>query len=56
MSKPAVFALVDNEDQARSAVSALESAGFLVSDISILSQSATGHRLENDPNDILTED
>jgi len=54
MSKPAVFALVDNEPQAERTVSALESAGFLRSDISILSQSATGRRLESDPNNVLT--
>ena len=37
MSKPAVFGLVKNETQARSAVSALESVGFIATDISILS-------------------
>ena len=54
MSKPAVFALVDNEAQAQSAVSALESAGFLRSDISILTQSATGQGLVSDIDNGLT--
>src|SRR5471030_1708891 len=40
MSKPAIFGLVKNETQARSAVSALESVGFLATDISVLSCSA----------------
>ena len=37
MSKPAIFGIVKNETQARSAVSALESAGFIATDISVLS-------------------
>lgn len=37
MSKPAVFGLLKNEEQATSAVSALESAGFIATDISVLS-------------------
>ncbi len=36
MSKPAVFGLVESETQARSAVIALESAGFIATDISVL--------------------
>jgi hypothetical protein len=40
MSKPAIFGLVKNETQARSAVSALESAGFIATDISVLSSCA----------------
>jgi hypothetical protein len=39
MSKPAIFGIVKNETQARSAVSALESAGFIATDISVLSSS-----------------
>jgi hypothetical protein len=37
MSKPAVFALVKNETQARAAVIALEKAGFFATDISVVS-------------------
>jgi hypothetical protein len=40
MSKPAVFGLVKNEKQATFAVSALESAGFIATDISVLSGSS----------------
>jgi len=40
MSKPAIFGLIKNETQARAAVSALESAGFIATDISILSSRA----------------
>jgi hypothetical protein len=40
MSKPAIFGLVKNETQARSAVAALEAAGFIPTDISVLSGSA----------------
>jgi hypothetical protein len=40
MSKPAIFGLVKNETQARSAVMALESAGFIATDISVLSSCA----------------
>ena len=40
MSKPAVFGIVKNETQARSAISALESAGFIATDISVLSSSS----------------
>jgi len=39
MSKPAIFGLVKNETQARSAIAALESAGFIATDISVLSSS-----------------
>jgi len=37
MSKPAIFGIVKDETQARAAVSALESAGFIATDISVLS-------------------
>lgn len=37
MSKPAIFGIVRNEAQARSAVTALEAAGFIATDISVLS-------------------
>ena len=47
MSQPAVFALVDNETHARTAVSQLEAAGFLASDISVLSQSSNSHKIES---------
>jgi hypothetical protein len=40
MSKPAIFGLVKNETQARSAIAALEAAGFIATDISVLSGSA----------------
>lgn len=40
MPKPAVFGLVRNETQARAAVAALETAGFIATDLSILSTSA----------------
>jgi len=40
MPKPAIFGLVKNETQARSAVAALEAAGFIPTDISVLSSSA----------------
>jgi outer membrane lipoprotein SlyB len=40
MSKPAIFGLVKNETQARAAVAALEAAGFIATDISVLSSSA----------------
>jgi outer membrane lipoprotein SlyB len=40
MSKPAIFGLVKNEAQARTAVTALEAAGFIATDISVLSNSA----------------
>jgi outer membrane lipoprotein SlyB len=40
MSKPAIFGLVQNESQARKAVAALEAAGFIATDISVLSNSA----------------
>ncbi len=40
MAKPAIFALLENETAARSAVAALEKAGFIPTDISILSSSA----------------
>jgi hypothetical protein len=40
MSKPAVFGIVDNESQAQTAVAQLEAAGFLTSDISVLSRGA----------------
>jgi hypothetical protein len=40
MSKPAVFGLVRNETQARSAINTLEKAGFIATDISVLSSSA----------------
>lgn len=40
MSKPAVFGIVENESQARNAVSALEAVGFALPDISMLSSSA----------------
>jgi len=40
MSKPAIFGIVKNETQARSAVAALEEAGFIATDISVLSSSA----------------
>ena len=39
MSKPAIFGIVKNETQARSAIAALESAGFIATDISVLSSS-----------------
>jgi hypothetical protein len=39
MSKPAIFGLVKTETQARSAISALESTGFIATDISVLSSS-----------------
>jgi uncharacterized protein YcfJ len=42
MSKPAVFGIVDNESQAQAAISQLETAGFLPSDISVLSRGAGG--------------
>ena len=42
MSKPAIFGIVKNETQARSAVAALEDAGFIATDISVLS-SGTDH-------------
>jgi hypothetical protein len=38
MSKPAVFGIVDDESQARNAVSSLEAAGFILTDISVLSK------------------
>jgi hypothetical protein len=38
MSKPAVFGIVDNESQVRSAITALERAGFIPADISVLSR------------------
>ena len=56
MSKPAVFALVDNEAQARAAVAQLEAAGFRSTDISILTQSAKNHTLESDPHEILDDE
>ena len=37
MSKPAIFGIVKNETQARSAIAALESSGFIATDISVLS-------------------
>lgn len=37
MSKHAVFAIVDHESHARSAIAALEAGGYVASDISILS-------------------
>ena len=37
MSKPAIFGIVKNETQALFAISALESAGFIATDISVLS-------------------
>ena len=40
MSKPAIFGLVQNESQARKAVAALEAAGFIATDISVLSNSS----------------
>jgi hypothetical protein len=40
MSKPAVFGLVKNEVEAQAAISALESAGFIATDISILTTTA----------------
>ena len=40
MSKPAIFGLVKSETQARSVVAALESVGFIATDISVLSSSA----------------
>jgi hypothetical protein len=40
MTKPAVFGLVKSEIQARSAVTALEAAGFTATDISIVSSSS----------------
>lgn len=40
MSKPAVFGIVENEMQARSTVANLEAAGFLASDISVLSRNS----------------
>ena len=39
MSKPAIFGLVKSETQARSVVAALESVGFIATDISVLSSS-----------------
>ena len=42
MSNPAIFGIVKNDNQALSAISALESAGFIVTDISVLSGFA-GH-------------
>ena len=39
MSKPAIFGIVKTDSQARSAVAELERAGFLPSDISVLSHS-----------------
>lgn len=39
-SKPAVFGLVKDEAQARSAVTALENSGFIATDISVLTSSA----------------
>ena len=36
MSKPAIFGLVKTETQARSAIVALEAAGFIATDISVL--------------------
>jgi hypothetical protein len=40
MAKPAVFGLLENETAARAAVAALEKAGFIPTDISILSSNA----------------
>ncbi len=40
MSKPAIFGLVKSETQARSAVLALEKAGFVATDISVLGSAA----------------
>jgi hypothetical protein len=40
MSNPAIFGIVKNETQARSVISALESAGFIATDISVLSSNA----------------
>ena len=37
MSKPAIFGLVKSEHEARAAVSSLETAGFIATDISVLS-------------------
>ena len=53
MSKPAVFALVDNETQARAAVAQLEASGILSQDISIISQSARTGGLVSDPDGVL---
>jgi len=39
MSKPAVFGIVKNDNQARTAVTALEAAGFIATDISVLGSS-----------------
>jgi uncharacterized protein YcfJ len=47
MSQPAVFALVDNETHARTAVAELEAVGFLASDISVLSQSSGTSQIES---------
>jgi hypothetical protein len=41
MSKPAIFGLVRNDTQARAAIAALESAGFIATDISVLSGNPT---------------
>jgi len=40
MSKPAVFGLVKNESEAQSAIYALEAAGFIATDISVVSSSS----------------
>jgi tetrahydromethanopterin S-methyltransferase subunit C len=40
MSKPAVFGLVKNEQEAQAAISALETAGFIATDISVVSSSS----------------
>jgi hypothetical protein len=41
MSKPAIFGLVSSEQQARIAVTALEAAGFIPTDISVLTGGVT---------------
>ncbi len=56
MSKPAVFALVDNESQASTAMAALEAVGFTRSDISVLTQSAAMDGFDADPDLALTEE
>ena len=48
MSKPAIFGIVKTDSQARSAVAALERAGFLASDISVLSHSNNQSGLVDD--------
>ena len=47
MSKPAIFGIVKDDSQARAAMSALESVGFIATDISVLS--GRSYFTSNDP-------